>query len=152
MKKSFRNVLLMMLAVLLLISCAACKTGSAGSSESNGALQIETVKILPQAYINEPYDLWEIIIAEDGVDYSATACYTEVTLDAETNEYTFQEHTLAVENFCFTPVTMNNTIVTLQAQRGKEIATKVVGPTAPFSFSFKHSFKSLNVSFLVINP
>ena len=126
MKKLFRNVLLMMLAVFLLMACTACKTDSAGPSGSDGALQIETVKILPQAYINEPYDLWEIIIAEDGVDYSATACYTEVTLDAETNEYTFEEHALAVEDFCFTPVTMNNTIVTLQAQRDGITATKVV--------------------------
>ena len=71
MKQSIRNVFLVVLAAILLISFAACKTES--DNENGGSLlQIETIKILPKAYINEPYDLWEILIPEDGVEYSAT--------------------------------------------------------------------------------
>lgn len=125
MKQSIRNVFLIVLAAILLVSFAACTTGSDNENGDN-LLQIETIKILPKAYINEPYDLWEILIPEDGVEYSATACYTEVTLNAETNEYDFVEKTLEVEDLYFTPVTLENTIVTLQAKRGKETATKIV--------------------------
>ena len=123
MSKTFRKVLLMILSALLLFSVAACKDEQAKPQQE---LIIETVKVLPKAYLGEEFDLWEVIVTEDGVKYSATACYTETILDPTTNEYSFQEHTLEVKDLIFTPVTLNNTIVTITAKRGSQTATKVI--------------------------
>ena len=126
MKHTVRNIFLMLLTAVLLVSFAACKEDSATDTSADGILRIETVKILPTAYIDEPYDLWEIIVPEDGVEYSATACYTKVTLNPDSNAYNFEEIPLEVTDFSFIPVTLENTVVTLQAKRGEETATKVV--------------------------
>lgn len=126
MKHTLRNIFLIFIAAVMLVSFTACKEDTAIDTDAEGALRIETVKILPKAYIDEPFDLWEIIVPEDGVDYSATASYTKVTLDSNTKEYVFEEIALEVKDFSFTPVTLEDTIVTLQAVRGKETATKVV--------------------------
>lgn len=126
MKHIIRNILLILLSAVLLVSFAACGDKGEQNTGADGELLIETVKIIPAAYINEPYDLSEILILEQGVEYSATARYTEVTFIPETNEYSFVEIELEVKDLVFTPVSLKNTIVTLQAKRGDETATKVV--------------------------
>ena len=126
MKHAVRNILLIVLSALLLVSFAGCKKEETAAPSIQSALQIDTVKIIPLAYLDEPYDLYEVILTEEGVEYSATACYTDVTLNVETNEYVFEEKTLEVKDFSFTPVALKNTIVTLQAKRGDETATKVI--------------------------
>ena len=50
MKQSIRNVFLIVLAAILLVSFAACKTGPDNENGDN-LLQIETIKILPKAYL-----------------------------------------------------------------------------------------------------
>ena len=91
MKHTVRNILLIVFAALLLVSFAGCKKEETVAPSAQSTLQIDTVKIIPLAYLDEPYDLYEVILAEKGVEYSATACYTDVTLNAETNEYVFEE-------------------------------------------------------------
>ena len=126
MKHLMRNVLLLLLVSIMLLSFAACNEQSDGGSKAEGPLKIETVKVITPAYLDEPYDIMQILLPQDGVKYSATARYTDVTLDPETNEYSFQEHELEVKDLYFTPVSMKDTIVTITAKRGKETATKIV--------------------------
>ena len=94
MKHLMRNVLLLLLVSIMLLSFAACNEQSDGGSKAEGSLKIETVKVITPAYLDEPYDIMQILLPQDGVKYSATARYTDVTLDPETNEYSFQEHDL----------------------------------------------------------
>ena len=100
MNRSFRSIFLVMLMVALLFVFAGC-----GEEEikTEDALRIQTIKILPKAYINESFDLRDILIPEDGVNYSATARYTDVVLDSDNHVYTVQEHELEVADLCFTP-------------------------------------------------
>ena len=123
MNKFIRSTFLVILSILLLFCLAACKDREAEAGEP---LVIETVKVLPKAYINEEYDLWEVIVIEDGVEYSATACYVETVLDPVTLEYSFNEYTLDVTDLSFTPVTLHDTVVTITAKRGSQTVTKVI--------------------------
>ena len=123
MKRSFRNIFLMILAVVLLFALAGC--GEEKNSVDN-ALSIETVKILPKAYINEEFSLWDVINEEDGVEYSAVACYIETALDPDTNKYSFNEYALEVDDLRFTPVSLQDTIVTITAKQGSQVDKKVI--------------------------
>ena len=123
MRKTIRNVFLIALSLLLLGSFAACGVETA---TENGSLQVSTIKIVPTAYLDEAYDLREVILMEDGVNYSATACYIEYIFDANSKTYSRNEHTLAVDDLCFTPTVSQETVVTITATRGKETAQKVI--------------------------
>ncbi len=124
MKKAMKNILLMLVAIALLASFAGCN--QQGSSKGKSPLTVNTVQIIPTAYLDEPYDLRDIILMEDGVEYSATACYVEYVYNEGAKQYTANEQTIAVDGLCFTPTTLNETVVTITAVRGKETSSKTV--------------------------
>ena len=124
MNRRIRNVLLILMTVLLLASFTACADGD--STKNNGTLQVETIPFMPTAYLNESFDLRDVIVMEDGVDYSAVVKYTTVTRNKETGSYEINKSELPVEDLCFTPVEVAENMVTLTAKRGKETASKVV--------------------------
>ena len=101
MKKTTGRILLIVLAILLLASFAAC--GSQKDTQGGKALEINTVEIIPSAYLNEVFDLRDVILMEDGVSYSAKASYVKYTLDESSRKYTSSEYMLEVEDLCFTP-------------------------------------------------
>ena len=123
MKKTIRSIFLIALSLLLLVSFVAC---GGETAKKNGSLQVNTVKIIPTAYENEPYDLREVILMEDGVKYSATACYIEYIFDADSKTYSRNEQALEVEDLCFTPTAIKETVVTITATKGKQTAQKVI--------------------------
>ena len=126
MKKTMRSLFLIALALVLAASFAACDTEQTPAAVNSGSLRINTVEILPEAYINEPYDLQEIILMEEGVTYSATAFYVETVRDTETNVYTTNRHVMEVKDLTFTPTTFADTVVTLNAKKDAETYSKVV--------------------------
>ena len=74
MKRTTKAVLLMVLIVLLLASFAGCSQEKTNAKTGN-PLQIQTAELIPSAYLDEVFDLREIMELEDGVQYSAKACY-----------------------------------------------------------------------------
>ena len=124
MKKATRRILLIVLATLLIASFAACN--SQNNKISSGTLQINTVEVIPSAYLNEVFDLREIILMEDDVEYSATVCCAKYTLDESSVQYIFNEYALEAQDLCFIPTAVEENIVTITAKRGKEMAKKVV--------------------------
>lgn len=90
------------------------------------ALKVNTIKFMPYAYLGEAFDLREVLLMEDGVEYSATACYVEVSQDEVTKEFSIKEGTLEVKDLCFTPEAIAENIITLSAKRGSETASKVI--------------------------
>ena len=124
MKKTTGRILLIVLAILLLASFAAC--GSQKDTQGGKALEINTVEIIPSAYLNEVFDLRDVILMEDGVSYSAKASYVKYTLDEASRKYTSSEYMLNVEDLCFTPTEVVKNIVTITAERDGETASKVV--------------------------
>ena len=84
MKNATRHIMLLALAVLLLAVFAGCNGGDTTPVVSADGLQIGTLEVLPNAYLNEAFDLREILLMEEGVEYSATACYVKYTLDETT--------------------------------------------------------------------
>ena len=124
MKKTTGRILLIVLAALLLASFAACD--SQKNSHTGNALEINTVEVIPSAYLNEMFDLRDIILMEDGVEYSAKASYVKYTFDESSSRYTSNEYVLEVTDLCFTPTEIVKNIVTITAKRDKEMANKVV--------------------------
>ena len=61
MRKTIRSVFLIALSLLLLVSFVAC---GGETAKKEGSLQVNTVKIIPTAYENEPYDLREVILSQ----------------------------------------------------------------------------------------
>lgn len=93
--------------------------------------KIVTIQFIPYAYVGEVYDLRQTFLMEDGVEYSATACYVEKNFDDISNQFTFQEYALEIHDLCFTPPTVAEIVVTLTATRGEETVSKVIYvPTA----------------------
>lgn len=152
MKNTARKVVLIVVAVVLVIALAAAGflflpimkndkqepiTGlqflqsltqpqvqqQASSAE---ALKVNTIRFMPYAYLGESFDLREVLLMEEGVEYSATACYVEVSQDEATKEFSVKEGTMEVNDLCFTPEAIAENIVTLTAKRGAEKASKVV--------------------------
>ena len=125
MKKTIRNLILLVVAVLIVAAFAGCGDQetpvAAGSS-----LQINTIKFMPLAYLDESFDLRDVLLMEEGVEYSATGCYVEVKQDEATKEFTISETALEVNDLCFTPKAIAENVITLSAKRGKEIAQKVI--------------------------
>lgn len=125
MKKTVRNLILLVVAVLLVAAIAGCDKqetpGAAGS-----ALQINTIKFMPMAYLDESFDLRDVLLMEEGVEYSATGCYVEVKQDETTKEFTISETALEVVDLCFTPKAIAENVITLTAKRGSETAQKVI--------------------------
>lgn len=115
MKKATRIILLFVVAVCLLAAFAGCDQEPAVQS---GSLQVNTIKIMPYAYLNEEFDLRDVLLMEEGVEYSATACYVDIS--------TLTEYPLEVNDLCFTPEAVAETVVVLSANRGKETAAKVI--------------------------
>lgn len=125
MKKTIRNFILLVVAVVLVAAFAGCDQqetpAAAGSS-----LQINTIKFMPMAYLDESFDLRDVLLMEEGVEYSATGCYVEVKQDATTKEFTISETALEVNDLCFTPKAIAENVITLSAKRGNETAQKVI--------------------------
>ena len=69
MKKITRNLLAVSLALLVLFAVTGCNNGT-----TNDDLQVKTIEVLPYAYLNEVFDLRDVILMEDGVEYSAQVC------------------------------------------------------------------------------
>ena len=122
MKKMARNMVLILLSALLVAACVGCDQQDA--SQGAAGLQVNTINVLPAAYLNEPYDLLEIILIDDGVEYSATAVQKETIYSEETGEFTVSETELEGKDMCFTPVSLNNTVVTITATQGESQAFK----------------------------
>ncbi len=101
--------------------------GEEDESASGDSLKVSTVKFMPYAYLNEPFNLREqVLLPEEGIEYSATACYVVVSQNPETFEYTITEHALEVKDLTFTPKEVAEIVVTLTAKKGSETASKVV--------------------------
>ena len=152
MKKTARKVILIVVAVLLVLASAAAGflflplmkndnqesiTGlqfiqslsqPAAPQQQTAAdpLQVETIRFMPYAYLGESFDLREVIIMDDTVEYSATACYVEVSQDPETKAFSVKEDTMEVVDLCFTPKAIAENVITLSAKRGEEKASKVI--------------------------
>lgn len=125
MKKTVRNLILLVVAVLLVAAIAGCdKQETPGAADS--ALQINTIKFMPMAYLDESFDLRDVLLMEEGVEYSATGCYVEVKQDETTKEFTISETALEVVDLCFTPKAIAENVITLTAKRGNETAQKVI--------------------------
>ena len=117
MKKTTRALLLIVVAVLLLTAFAGCQEQETPAASSS-SLQVNTIKFMPYAYLGESFDLRDVLLMEEGVEYSATACYVDVA--------TLTEHPLEVEDLCFTPEAIAETVVVLNATRGNEKASKAI--------------------------
>ncbi len=116
MKKAFRNIFLFVVAVVLVTALAGCNQEPAVVSD--GALQVNTIRYMPYAYLGDSFDLREVLLMEEGVEYSATALYVDVS--------TRTDHPLVVEDLCFTPEAVAENVVTITAKRGEETAAKVI--------------------------
>lgn len=151
MKKTARKVILIVVAVLLIIALAAAgflflplmkndnqelitglqflqSLGQPATQEQtdSGALRVNTIRFMPYAYLGESFDLREVLLMEEGVEYSATACYVEVSQDEVTKEFTVTEGNIEVEDLYFTPPAIAENVITLSAKRGSETASKVI--------------------------
>ena len=124
MKKTTGRILLIVLAALMLASFTAC--GSQKDTQVSKSLEINTVEVIPSAYLNEVFDLRDVILMEEGVEYSAKVSYVKYAFDETTSQYTSNEHVLEVKDLCFTPTEVVKNIVTLTAKRGEDTANKVV--------------------------
>ena len=78
MKKMTRNFILFLVAILLVGSFAGCNQEETPVATST--LQVNTIKFMPYAYLDEEFDLRDVLLMEEGVEYSATARYVEVKL------------------------------------------------------------------------
>ncbi len=116
MKKAFRNIVLFVVAVVLIAALAGCNQEPA--AQYDGKLQINTIKFMPYAYLGESFDLREVLLMEEGVEYSATALYVDISAKTE--------HILEVNDLCFTPEAIAETVVVLSAKRGSETASKAI--------------------------
>lgn len=117
MKKTTRALLLIVVAVLLLTAFVGCQEQETPVANSS-SLQVNTIKFMPYAYMGESFDLRDVLLMEEGVEYSATACYVDVA--------TLTEYPLEVEDLCFTPEAIAETVVVLNATRGNEKASKAI--------------------------
>ena len=124
MKKAMKSFLLILLATAILAAFAGCNQH--GSSKDSGNLTVDTVEIITTAYLDEPYDLTNVILLEEGVEYSATAVYSKAVRNEENNTYTITKETLEVNDLSFTPKEVVEIFVTITAKRGKETASKVI--------------------------
>ena len=125
MKKTARNIVLIVVAVLLVAALVVAGIfflpsllGGNQNPVASGKLQVNTIKIMPYAYMGESFDLRDVLLMEDGVEYSATACYVDIE--------TMTEYTLEVNDLCFTPQVVAETVVVITAKRGSETASKVI--------------------------
>lgn len=125
MKKTIRNIILLVVAVMLIATFAGCNQQET-PNVATGSLQINTIKFMPYAYLGESFDLRDVLLMEDGVEYSATGCYVEVKQDETTKEFTISENVLEVNDLCFTPAAIAENVITLSAKRGNETAAKVI--------------------------
>ena len=123
MRKSLKNIFLLAICVLIIAVFAGCGNKT---PESSGPLQVNTKAIVPSAYIGETFDLRDVILMEDGVDYTATAYYVAVSRTEAGNEYQTQRFALDVADLKFTPKDVCESVVKITANRGKEQASKVV--------------------------
>lgn len=116
MKKAMLVLFALVVALSLLAGCGQQASGPV--SDSAEPMKIETLRFMPYAYLGESFDLREVILMEDDVEYSATALYVDIE--------TRTEHFLDVVDLCYTPVEIQETVVTLTATRGNETVHKVV--------------------------
>ncbi len=116
MKKTFRNILLFVVAAVLITALAGCNQEPAVTGD--GALQVNTIRFMPYAYMGESFDLREVLLMEEGVEYSATALYVDIS--------TKTEYALEVDDLYFTPEAIAETVVVITAKRGSETASKVI--------------------------
>ena len=126
MKNATRNLFLIVLSILLLAVLVGCNQDAPVPGESENDLQIKTLEFFSNAYLNEAFDLRDILTLEDGVSYSATACYVQYTLEQASNQYTSIERVLEVTDLCFTPTEIGKVVVTITATRDGQTASKVV--------------------------
>lgn len=141
MKKTIRNLILFVVAVLLITAFAGCN--QRGTPNAGSSLQINTIKFMPYAYLGESFDLRDVLLMEEGVEYSATGCFVEVKQDEITKEFTISETALEVNDLCFTPAAIAENVITLSAKRGKETASKVIYiPTTIHAEPLDDLFKS----------
>ena len=97
----------------LLFSCSLLLSGCGG----NGGLKIEFDDIVPTAYVGEEYDFSEVLVVEEGVNYTLEVYYQDYS--------TMQEKTLPVRDiFYFTPIELFDVAVVVKAQKGASSRTR----------------------------
>lgn len=107
-----------MLCVLCLLFSAlltGCDTLSFGGSEVSDAFSIKLKDSIPFAYVGTAYDLGDLIVAEDNVDYDFRATY----VDPESGE----TKKLTVKKEKITPKKEVDISVTITAESSTETAT-----------------------------
>ena len=95
--------LLSLLLVSSTITLAGCN--------KKGNLEINFEDETPMAYVGEVYDFRDVLVEEDGVDYTIKAYYQ--------NYYEKKEYSLNItDGYCFTPVNTNEIVVVVTANKG----------------------------------
>ena len=116
----------MIICAVLAVALVACGNETPAQTGEVQSLQVSTIQYMPNAYVNESFDLRDVINMEEGVEYSATAFYVLATYDDATNTFSSVEYMLEVKDLCYTPVETTNTVVTITATRGAAKASKTV--------------------------
>lgn len=116
MKKTVVFLFVLVVALALLAGCEQLPSKPALNNATS--FELKTVKVVPTAYLGDAYDLFDVILPEKDVEYSATACYVDIE--------TKTDHPLEVVDMYFTPEKVQETVVTITATKGDEIATKIV--------------------------
>ena len=107
-------------AVAAIVATAVILLGQGGSGETayRNELVIDIVGVIPPAYTGESYDLRQVVKMEEGVEYTATACYQ--------NYKTMTEVSLPVEDLTFTPEEDFDIHVELVAKKGNLIGYRAL--------------------------
>lgn len=98
-RKFIKYLSFSLLVIPLLSSCSG--------GLSSGNFEIEFTDGIPTAYVNESYDFTKVLKIENGIEYKLTASYYDY------NAKTMTE--LEVKNFCFTPITLADVAVKVEA-------------------------------------
>lgn len=96
--------------LLLLPTLTFAITSCKSKDDSNSAKKLDDIqlaKIIPVAYIGEPYNFGKYFIQEEGYTYNMEAYYHDVK--------EFKEYSLPINNYTFTPVTLDPVSVVLSA-------------------------------------
>ena len=116
MRTSTRIATLLWTVLLALLVCAGCS--QEGQRSSGNALSVSVADNIPKAYVDAPYDLSLLVEAEENVEYTYSASYT----DPETGE----SKELKVRKGKITPKAEANISVTVMAVCGEDTASAAI--------------------------
>ena len=101
--------------VIALLSLTAISTLSS-CGKSAGELEINFTDAVPAAYVDEEYDVADILIMDEGVNYTLEAYYQ--------NYYENKEYSIPTNGLKFTQTENFNVSIVVNAKKGKQTAKK----------------------------